>query len=288
LTTNLRVLKVLECEILFKFDLITELNTLERTIQIISAASPDQLPDLDEISNTPRQIKLKIVFEEPVRHLRKSYGEDLEKLLPGFQIAIHNTEHEINICKLITNEEIENNQLFFLQCAKDYRNLGTTLITRLIEIKKITLNTDFPFLTLNKFRNSKRNDSGKVDQWDYFFHGYHCGFQHRKTKQKIEVPYMFGMEFGDLDPYFFSIFIKSTSEYQPLPVDIYDDFEDGKKILDVMLSLGHLEKIHSNIEHHSGTVVKDRDKVDIKVFNPETDFVKSQSKFSGLFRFLKF
>ncbi len=288
MSTNLQVLKVLECEILFKFDLITELNTLERTIHIISAAAPDQLPGLDEISNIPRQRKLKIVFEESVRHLRKSYGEDLEKLLPDFQIAIHNTEHEINICKLITYEEIEKNQLFFLQCAKDYRSLGTALITRLIETKRITLNTDFPFLSLNKFKNIRRNYSGKVDDWDYFFHGYHCGFQHKKTKQKIEVPYMFGMEFGDLDPYFFSIFIKSTPEYQPLPIEIFDDFDDGKKILDVMLSLGYLEKIHSNIEHYSGTVVKDRDKVDIKVFNPETDLVKSQSKLSGLFSFLKF
>lgn len=267
--------------------MITDLEALERTIQSITVTSSDEFPSLDDIAGISRQIKLKIVFEESISHLRKSYGEDLEKLLPGFQIAIHNTEHEINICKLITNEEIEENQLFFLQCAKDYRNLGTALIHRFAEAKKIKLNADFPFLTLNKFKCSRRNHSGKVDDWDYFFHGYHCGFQNRKTKQKIEVPYMFGMEFGDLDPYFFSIFIKSTSEYQPLPVDIYDDFEDGRKILDVMLSLGHLEKIYSNIENHSGIVVKDRDKIDIKVYNPETDWVKSQPKLPWLFKYRK-
>ena len=48
--------------------------------------------------------------------------------------------------------------------------------------------------------------------------------------QLIEVPLVFSLEFGDLDPYFFTKYIKSTSDYKPLPVEIYEDYADGVRI----------------------------------------------------------
>lgn len=106
--------------------------------------------------------------------------------------------------KLITDEEIMRYQEFFENCAKDYRNLATHLILELVRTKKKKLDEDFPFLTFNRMKGSRKHHKGKMNEWEYFFHGYHCYFFNTKTKLEIEVPYMFGMEFGDLDPYFFS------------------------------------------------------------------------------------
>lgn len=260
---------------------------MERNTELITIQSIQEFPAIGYISNIPRHKKLRLVFKDSVQHLREDFGTDLKKKLPSFQIAIHSVEHEINICKLITDEEITANQIFFTRCAKEYRELGTQLIDLLVTTKKIELNKDFPFLTFNRIKG-KRTQSGKVGQWNYYFHGYHCRFQNTKTKQEIEVPFMFGMEFGDLDPYFFSLYIKSTSQYQPLPTEIYEDFADGCRILEVMLKLDLLEKINSNIENHSGIVVKEREKIPIKVFNPETDFERPKSTITRIRQFLKF
>ncbi|MBC7388100.1 MAG: hypothetical protein H7329_02720 [Opitutaceae bacterium] len=105
---------------------------------------------------------------------------------------------------------------------------------------------------------------GNVGNWKYFIHGFHCGFENNETRQIIEVPLVFGLEFGDLDPYFFTRFIKSTPNYQPLPVDIYVDYADGVRINEKMISLGKFERINSNVGNHYGIVVTDRQKVEIK------------------------
>lgn len=184
--------------------------------------------------------------------------------------------------KLITDEEIIRHQRFFESCAKDYRNLAKNLILELVRKKKKKLDEDFPFLTFNRMKGSRKHHKGKMNEWEYFFHGYHCYFFNTKTKLEIEIPFMFGMEFGDLDPYFFSIFIKTNPDYQPLPFIIENNFEDGKRILNVMLKLGLYEKIQSNLPNHSGIAVKDRDKVEVKIFDPEIHGHRHRSEFNVL------
>lgn len=259
---------------------------MERTTHVITVKSIQEIPCIDYLRNISRQKRIKIVFDPSISHLREDYGEQLKKNLPHFQIGIHSMKPKIEINKLITKEEIIANQLFFVQCAKDYRKLGEELVTLFFEKKKIKLNKDFPFLAFN-YLKGRRTQGGKVGKWKYFLHGYHCYFQNVNTKQEIEVPFMFGMEFGVLDPYFFSLYIKSTPEYHPLSVPIYEDFADGKRILDVMLQLGLLERINSNLENHSGLVIKDRNKVDIKIYNPDKDYKKPKFKF-GLSKLLQF
>jgi hypothetical protein len=107
---------------------------------------------------------------------------------------------------------------------------------------------------------------GTIERWRYYVHGFHCGFENTETGQLIEVALVFGLEFGDLDPDFFSKFIKSTPNYKPIPVDIFEDYADGVRIIDKMVSLGKFEKISSNIENHYGVVVTDRPKVKIKSY----------------------
>lgn len=192
---------------------------------------------------------------------------------------------EVNIAKLITDDEIDKNQAFFERCAKDYRRLGEQLIFKLADKLGTTINSDYPLLTFNNFKIKKQ--TGRVDDWRYYLHGFHCGFTNSETGQRIEVPLVFGLEFGDLDPYFFSTFIKSTPAYRPLPVAIYEDYGDGQRIIGRMLLLGKFERINSNIENHYGVVVADREKLKVKKYEGQSDGTKKSQSGFWAFAWLK-
>lgn len=238
---------------------------MNRTTNIIIITTIEQIPTLEVIRAIPRERTLKLVFEKEVQNQREVVGQTLKKELVGFQVGIHTIEPEINIAKLITDKEIEDNQNFFEQCAKDYRQLGEELLYKLVHKLDLKLIKDFPMQTFNELKRDKRFN-GKVEGWNYYVHGFHCRFVNIKTKQEIEVSLVFGQEFGDLDPCFFSKFIKSTPKYKPLLIGIYEDYEDGLRINEKMTSLGKFEKISSNVGNHFGTVVRDRQKVEIKSY----------------------
>lgn len=250
---------------------------MNRLTDIIRINSEKQIPSLDTIRSIPRERTIKLVFEEGVRSQKEAIGQNLKIELVGFQVALHTIEPEINIAKLITDKEIEDNQDFFELCAKDYRQLGEELLSKLIEKLNLKLNKDFPMETFNELKRNKRQ-IGKLENWRYYVHGFHCGFENYKTKQVIEVPLIFGQEFGDLDPYFFSKFIKSTPKYAPLPVGIYEDYADGLRINEKMLKLGKFERISSNIGNHYGIVVTDRQKVKIKSYLDLEKMYQEQNK----------
>ena len=250
---------------------------MERETDIISITTLEQVPTLEAIRVIPRERTLKLVFKNEVSNQREKIGERLKKELSGFQVGIHTIEPEINISKLITESEIEDNQDFFENCAKDYRQLGEELLFKLVERLDLKLNKDFPMETFNELKRDKRQ-TGKVDNWRYFVHGFHCGFENKKTGQVIEVPLVFGLEFGDLDPYFFTRYIKSTPKYKPLPVEIFEDYADGVRINETMVSLCKFERIGSNVGNHYGIVVTDREKVEIKSFEELNKSYEAQNK----------
>ncbi len=250
---------------------------MNRTTDIITINSVGQIPTLDTIRSIPRERTIKLVFEKEVQSQREAIGQNLKTELVGFQVGIHTIEPEINIAKLITDIEIEDNQDFFEQCAKDYRQLGEELLHKLVNKLDLKLNKYFPMQTFNELKRDGRSN-GKVEGWNYYVHGFHCGFVNIKTKQEIEVPLVFGQEFGDLDPYFFSKFIKSTPKYKPLPVNIFDDYDDGARINERMLSLGKFERISSNVGNHYGIVVADRQKLEIKSYLDLEKMYQEQNK----------
>ena len=51
-----------------------------------------------------------------------------------------------------------------------------------------------------------------------------------------------------------------------MPIEIFEDYEDGVRINERMLMLGKFERISSNIGNHYGIVVSDRQKVVIKSY----------------------
>lgn len=117
---------------------------MDRTTDIIIIKSIDQLPSIDEITSISRERALKLVFKGNINKQREQIGQNLEYALSGFQVLIHTIAPELNIVKLITDQEIEDHQHFFEQCAKDYRKLGEQLVLMLVDKLDLNLNTDFP------------------------------------------------------------------------------------------------------------------------------------------------
>jgi hypothetical protein len=248
---------------------------LEKDIQLLKIDAATQIPSLDTLHQLPRGRLLKLIFSPPIESQRGEVGRYLKKELSGFKVGIHTLEAEINITKLITDEEIEVNQLFFEDCAKDYRKLSTELIYRLAAKLRVTIAPSFPLQTFNQLKGGKQN--GVMDEWSYFIHGFHCGFNNQKTGQSIEVPLVFGLEFGDLDPYFFTNFINTTPDYKPLPVRLFEPYDDGVRINEKMLAIGKFEIISSSISNHFGIAVTDRNKIELETYWEERE---KQKKFN--------
>ena len=124
---------------------------------------------------------------------------------------------------------------------------------------KETIDPENAMHTFGKYKQGRQ--TGKMHVWDYYLHGAHCVFKNSKTGQKIEVYLITSLEFGDLDPYFFIEFIKTSPRYQPLPVKIYEDYLDGCHILDKMVAIGKFERIQLFATYDEHIVVKDRGNV---------------------------
>lgn len=218
---------------------------MARTVKIISIRSIEELPSVDTIRKIPRRKLVRLLFHPPVAHLRASFGRDLVTQLPDFQVHINESVPEIFMEQLITTDEIKYNLDFFEQCARDYYKLAHTLIRELATMLAVDILSADPHKTFLPFyRTDKR--WGQLGDWNYNFHGFDCGFTHNQSGQQIEVSIVSGQEFGVLDPYFFVNFILSTKAYRPLKVRFYNNYEDGKRILQKMLDWGKLEQLHLN------------------------------------------
>ena len=227
--------------------------------------SLNEIPDFKTIKSIPSGIEMKIVFADKIKSKRKKIGNQWKFEHPEFQIAIHTIESEINIVKLITDQEIEKHQYFFETCAKDYRNLATKLINEFANKHKIKIDEKYPMNTLCHTDKFGYKPIGEMNDWRYAFHGIHCAFTNLKTGQRIEVPLNYGLEFGQLDPYFFIGFIQSSKEYQPLPIQMHCNYADGQKILNKMVQLERFEYINSNWPYEKGIVVTDRKKIKVHI-----------------------
>ncbi|EEZ4382054.1 MULTISPECIES: DUF6896 domain-containing protein [Escherichia] len=238
---------------------------MERITETLSIACADEIPDIALLRQTPKEKVLHLHFASEAEKYREEFGLELKAQLDEFVVGLPSADPVIRIARLISLEEINRHQDFFEHCAKEYRKLATELIFALAEQLNVAMTENNPLVAFSPFKcNRKRK--GKMGKWQYCFHGFHCAFENKKTEQNIEVPLAYGFDFGDLDPYFFSGFIKSTPAWQPLPVAIYDDYHDGSRIIQQLLALGKLEKIASPIPQYTGVAAVDRSNVDIVSF----------------------
>jgi hypothetical protein len=208
--------------------------------RILNCNTENELPTAAELKLLPRDIELIVVFGPDIAHLRKWFGEQWIAALKDFKVGIHVSEPKIWIHRLVSEEEIVQHKAFLAQCAVDFHFLATDLMSLLGEHLKIDVSRGNLFEQLHRL-----NRNGQVGEWQYNIHGFHCSFFHRKTEQVVEASIVSGQEFGALDPYFFTQYIESTSAYQPLPVVIFQDYDDGLRIMTKLLEMGLLREIDS-------------------------------------------
>ena len=223
------------------------------------------LPSIDALADLPRGINWKFVFSDAVANERELIGAKWKHSLPDFSVAIHTSAPIIQWVKLITDDEVHAHQDFFEQCAKDYGQLAESLIKQLIDTHNIPFTPEFPLVGLNAYLQKAYPTTGKMQEWAFRIHGFHCAFTHQSTEQHIEVPLTFGEEFGVLDPYFFSNYILSSPQYAPLPVALFDPYGDGNRILEVMQVISKFEEVPSNVPGQTGIIVSDREKKEITI-----------------------
>jgi len=216
----------------------------------------DELPTSNFISDLDRGINLKVIFGSKIKNQRQKIGESWQEEFPNYSIGIHLVENEINIHKLITFKEVDENWEYFENCAIQYRNLATSRIYELAKHLEIEIFKEFPLKTLNPWKNTSYESHGEIDTWKYYFHGFHCCFENLMSGQTIEVPLTYGLEFGELDPYFFCNFINTSPELSKHDLKLYNLYRDGNQILERMCELGKFIEIQSNIKGNKGITVK--------------------------------
>ncbi len=208
--------------------------------RILNCNTENELPTLEELQLLPRHLELIVVFGPDIAHLRKWFGEQWIAALKDFKVGIHVSEPKIRIQRLISEAEIVQHRAFLAQCAIDFHFLATDLMSLLGEHLKIDVLAGNLFSQLHRV-----NRNGQVGEWRYNIHGFHCSFDHRKTEQVVEASIVSGQEFGALDPYFFTQYIESTAAYRPLPLVIFQDYDDGLRIMTKLLEMGLLREVDS-------------------------------------------
>jgi len=233
---------------------------MDRTIETITCDTVGSLPSIQQLLAIPREKALRIIFSPSMLPLREQVGAKWKEELPDFNVGVHLVRPEINVSKLITEDEIVAHAAFFEQCAKDYKKLATHLIHALAAHFNETIDPENAMNTFGKYKRSRQ--TGVMGGWEYRLHGAHCGFKNSETGQAIEVYLITSLEFGVLEPSFFVGFINTTGSYQPLLVEMYENYADGHRILEKMVALGKFERIQSLIDGHDNIVVKHREKVE--------------------------
>lgn len=229
---------------------------MARTIETIDIRSVAELPTIDFIKKIPRSKWIRLLFHDTIAHLKTDFGNTLAAALPHALVYIHDVDPMINLELLMPDEEIVANQDFFEQCARDYNELAHTLMNKLAVMLDVDISSTDPHRVFIRFYSTDKKQ-GKLEAWNYYFHGFHCGFKHSLSGQEIEVSIVNGQEFGALDPYFFIRFILSAKRYHPLPFSFYNEYQDGKRVLQKMVELGRFEQLNPN--DREAILVRSRD-----------------------------
>jgi len=247
---------------------------METTQESIVCEVAEQIPTLEQLRAIPRGVTYKIIFGEELAEQRHVFEKQWKNGLPDFYVSSNPRNFAISLLKLLSKQDIEQHQDFFEKCAKDYRNLATKLITDLAITVGVNIEETYPLIAFGNFNGDILKQTGVFQDWNYFFHGLHCGFTNQLTQQHIEVSLNFGLEFGELNPSFFVNYILTTPNYAPLPIFIHKNYSylEGQQILHKMVELGKFELINSNMKDEYGIVVTDREKIPVKVLPPEEIF----------------
>lgn len=141
----------------------------------------------------------------------------------------------VTVMEVISKEEVAALQPVFLDAARRFRTDAGSLAHRLAEINNISV---------SELSTHGANITAFPEGWKVYRHGIHYAFTHEMTKQHLEVCFVFGTEFGVLDPYFFYQYM-ATTQGIGAPKQIVKPYHDTSRAMQLLEANGSLKRICS-------------------------------------------
>lgn len=133
-----------------------------------------------------------------------------------------------------------------LEAMETYKRVAQELIEKLISEtsqseKEEIINGAYHLLSNEEVLNGEEYLSGN---WHFDVHGEHCMFENAETGQTLEVSLGSKNDVGNMDPYFFYNFLKSTAIYEHLIVYFENPFGDMLDLFERLATQNVLIHVH--------------------------------------------
>ncbi|RAW15032.1 hypothetical protein DC345_13350 [Paenibacillus taichungensis] len=133
-----------------------------------------------------------------------------------------------------------------LEAMNAYKRIAQELIDKLIsetsQAEKEEIITGAYYLLSNEeVLNGEEYLSGN---WHFDVHGEHCMFENAETGQTLEVSLGSKDDVGNMDPYFFYNFLKSTANYEHLITYFENPFGDMLDLFESLAAQNVLIHVH--------------------------------------------
>ncbi len=206
-------------------------------------------PTLDAVPPAAELAALAVVGRHVVLHLpeplKASKGPLIERLaeqLPGHSVFDSGGKADgttcITVLEVIDERRVLENLPVFLAALADFTATATRPCHALAAAHGV------PAAMLLAHREAiERRGRAWLRDWDYGFHGLECEFVNVRTGQVLDVKIGCGEEFGLLDPYFLSGFVRTTPAHRAAADLLADDFHDMARVLDVLTRHGYVHDV---------------------------------------------
>ncbi|WP_433921773.1 DUF6896 domain-containing protein [Paenibacillus taichungensis] len=133
-----------------------------------------------------------------------------------------------------------------LEAMETYKRVAQELIDKLISEtsqaeKEEIINGAYHLLSNEEVLNGEEYLSGN---WHFDVHGEHCMFENAETGQTLEVSLGSKNDVGNMDPYFFYNFLKSTANYEHLIAYFENPFGDMLNLFERLAAQNVLIHVH--------------------------------------------
>ncbi|MDR9747539.1 hypothetical protein MHB84_20040 [Paenibacillus sp. FSL F4-0087] len=133
-----------------------------------------------------------------------------------------------------------------LEAMETYKRVAQELIEKLISEtsqseKEEIINGAYHLLSNEEVLNGEEYLSGN---WHFDVHGEHCMFENAETGQTLEVSLGSKNDVGNMDPYFFYNFLKSTANYEHLIAYFENPFGDMLNLFERLAAQNVLIHVH--------------------------------------------
>lgn len=203
----------------------------------LPCASLDDVPPAEELARLAcggQEVVLRLPPLEP--EPRENLRCQLQEALPEHHVSTANSVVDVTITKIIDRSAVEGRLSLWLGALLDYTRTGRELVTRLAATHGLN-----PADLHACWR--KVGAKGQLGDWRFLFHGDECLFEHAREGTVVEVIICHGDEFGALNEYFFSLYVRSSPAQQEAAALLADDDHlSCRRVFEILTRLGWLEE----------------------------------------------